>query len=84
MIRVKRDSFAWRTSMWALIALLAAVCIGSVLTTVLSCSPVSRYWDIESRLSGNAGCWPIIANVDFSYGFGAFFVVTDFIMAMLP
>jgi hypothetical protein len=81
MLKIKRHSRTWRWFLWPLIAILVIVIPGSTLPTILSCNPVNAFWHI-SELASN--CWPTKNTVYFSYAFGAFFVFTDFIMAMLP
>jgi hypothetical protein len=58
------------------------ILIGAIVQACLNCSPTSAFWSISARLEGK--CWPQTTSVYISYGFGIYFVITDFIIAMLP
>jgi len=71
LLRIKGHEFWWSVGLWILICSLAIVMIGSALSTIISCNPVSAFWHITERLSGK--CWSPIVSMYISYGFGCEF-----------
>jgi hypothetical protein len=75
LLRIK-DGFRWRLMLWSLIAMCGAVAIISVLTIILSCSPVSAYWDVIARYTGKS-CWPVEISIFITYGTGGMLLVLN-------
>jgi hypothetical protein len=91
------QSRGWRIGVWCLLATIAIVAIVTTITNSLECRPASAFWNLTERFEH---CWDdiIVSNIANAIGGTlisrslpavtltrvAYFVATDFILALLP
>jgi len=75
------QSRGWRIAVWCLLATIAIVAIVTTITNSLECTPASAFWNLTERFEK---CWDEIIVSNIANAMGAYFVATDFILALLP